>query len=639
VLSRRLGFEDLLRQLPYAEDAHFNAYSTQHELTYPDNTRVDLLREIHSWADGQDERCIFWLNGLAGTGKSTIARTVARSYSNRERLAASFFFSRGRGDVGHAGKFVTSIAAQLACNIPTLKQRIIDAVVERDHVANQSLRDQWHHLVLGPLSKLSDNDCPASLVLVVDALDECNSDENIRIIVQLLAEVRSSTGVRLRVFLTSRPAVSIRHGFRQVADSEHKDVVLLPETELPQLIRAGHQHDQQEIVAEPKLRTRRRIKSVSDPAGKKMQSSLPLLETKPEDMPIVLSGQAETLAEACGWQPGRPKFLWELQAGTPLEETDRRLLGRGAVGEVHEVKVPGCRETMARKRIYLPRIQKQAMRDRVRIKTEVEILRSLNHAHIVKILGCFEEATGRSTFAFCALMYPAADEDLAHFLYEDCQQISEEQKEWISNWYACLASALAYMHAQGIHHEDIKPKNIVHHGRRIYFTDFSSSRRLEAGQDTSTDSPAMASWLFAAPEAMAENGMMLRHGSKTDVYSLGLVFMEMLVVSLNVDIEQMRDVLFGEVRQNMRYCRVINEIAAYLTNLMSPKLSPPLWERCLRDMLDLNRQARPNAEEVLSVLIADPRLGSTESCSCCESKKTALLGVQATASTQPIERV
>ena len=88
---------------------------------------------------------------------------------------------------------MTSLAVQVARNVPALRQRISDAVVERDDVASQSLRDQWHHLVLGPLSKLSDNDCPASLVLVVDALDECDSDSNIRIIVQLLAEARSPT--------------------------------------------------------------------------------------------------------------------------------------------------------------------------------------------------------------------------------------------------------------------------------------------------------------------------------------------------------------------------------------------------------------------------------------------------------------
>jgi hypothetical protein len=76
------------------------------------------------------------------------------------------------------------------------------------------------------LSKLSDKDCPASLVLVVDALDECDSDSNIRIIVQLLAEARSLTRARLRVLLTSRPDVPVRHGFYQIPDAEHQDVVL-----------------------------------------------------------------------------------------------------------------------------------------------------------------------------------------------------------------------------------------------------------------------------------------------------------------------------------------------------------------------------------------------------------------------------
>ncbi|KAJ6192117.1 hypothetical protein J3E72DRAFT_204718, partial [Bipolaris maydis] len=216
-----------LDRLPRAEDAPFNSFAKQHEPACLPDTRVDLLQEIYSWADGQDERCIFWLSGLAGTGKSTIARTVARSYYDKQRLAASFFFSRGGGDAGHAGKFVTSLAVQLARNVPALKQRISDAVAERDDIASQSLRDQWQHLVLRPLSKLSDSSCPASLVLVVDALDECDNDSNIRIIVQLLAEVWSPlTGAWLRVLLTSRPEVPIRHGFKTIADSEHKHVVL-----------------------------------------------------------------------------------------------------------------------------------------------------------------------------------------------------------------------------------------------------------------------------------------------------------------------------------------------------------------------------------------------------------------------------
>ncbi len=189
ILIGHLGLDDLLGRLPCAEDAPFNLYSKQHELSCLPETRVNLLQEIYNWADGQDKQCIFWLNGLAGTEKSTIACTVARRYFEQDRLGASFFFSKGGGDVSHAGKFATSVAMQLANSIPTLHQHICDAIAERSSIASQSLRDQWHHLVFRPLSKLDGNGCYTSYVLVVDALDECDDDNNIQIIVQLLAEV------------------------------------------------------------------------------------------------------------------------------------------------------------------------------------------------------------------------------------------------------------------------------------------------------------------------------------------------------------------------------------------------------------------------------------------------------------------
>lgn len=226
-LSTHSGCVDKpLGRLPYAVEACFNSFTNQHEATCLPGTRVDLLRKIYNWADSQDERCLFWLNGLAGTGKSTIARTVARNYFNKNCLGASFFFSRGGGDVSHADKFVTSIAIQLAHSTPALHQRICDAITERSDIVNQSLRDQWDHLVLHPLSKLDGNDCPSPCVLVIDALDECDNDDNVRIIVRLLAEARSLETVRLRVFLTGRPEIPIRYGICQLPDAEHQDFVL-----------------------------------------------------------------------------------------------------------------------------------------------------------------------------------------------------------------------------------------------------------------------------------------------------------------------------------------------------------------------------------------------------------------------------
>jgi hypothetical protein len=170
--------------------------------------------------------CIFWLNGLAGTGKSTIAQTIAHRYFDENRLGASFFFSRGGGDVSRADKFVTSIAVQLARSVHTLRRHISDAIAEHSDVASRSLHDQWQLIVLGPLSKLAEDSCSSTRVVVVDALDECDDDKNIRIILQLLAETRLLKRVRLRVFLTSRPEVPIRYGFYQLAETERRDMVL-----------------------------------------------------------------------------------------------------------------------------------------------------------------------------------------------------------------------------------------------------------------------------------------------------------------------------------------------------------------------------------------------------------------------------
>lgn len=80
--------------------------------------------------------------------------------------------------------------------------------------------------MLSPVSKLDGNGCETLYVLVVDALDECDNDDDIRIILRLLANVRSLERVQLRVFLISRPEIPIRRGIYQISDKGHQEFVL-----------------------------------------------------------------------------------------------------------------------------------------------------------------------------------------------------------------------------------------------------------------------------------------------------------------------------------------------------------------------------------------------------------------------------
>ena len=116
---------------------------------------------------------------MAGTGKSTIARTIAREFYDQGRLGASFFLSRGEGDRSYTKKFFTTIARQLADKETVLKHYISEAIEEHGDIANQSLSDQWNYLIYQPLSKLATSSSKLSLLLVVDALDECESENNI----------------------------------------------------------------------------------------------------------------------------------------------------------------------------------------------------------------------------------------------------------------------------------------------------------------------------------------------------------------------------------------------------------------------------------------------------------------------------
>lgn len=163
---------------------------------------------------------------MAGTGKSTIAHTVAYQYFKQRRLAASFFFSRGGGDVGNARKFVTTIAVQLASHIPPVQRHICNVLTEHSTITSQSLADQWRLLVLGPLLKLDGTDTFQSYIVVIDALDECEGESYVRIILRLLAETQSLKTVRLRVLITSRPEIPLRYGFCQIPETEHYDFIL-----------------------------------------------------------------------------------------------------------------------------------------------------------------------------------------------------------------------------------------------------------------------------------------------------------------------------------------------------------------------------------------------------------------------------
>lgn len=228
-----MGLDD---KLPIVHGAAFDSYVEQHEDECLPGTRIDILRQIKEWASSPQGKCIFWLNGMAGTGKSTISRTVAKSFKQAKLLGASFFFKRGEGDRGNSTKLFPTIARQLVISIPQLIPGIQKAISDDPDLAGKSLKEQFDKLLIQPLLDLEQpvEQIP-NTVVVIDALDECDVDSDIRLILQLLPRLRELSAVNLRAFLTSRPDLPIRLGFSEIRNQVYQDLVL---HEIPEAVTA-----------------------------------------------------------------------------------------------------------------------------------------------------------------------------------------------------------------------------------------------------------------------------------------------------------------------------------------------------------------------------------------------------------------
>lgn len=196
-----------------AEGASFDSQLQEHEPTCLPNTRVDVLQKIMSWVEDPNAERIFWLNGMAGTGKSTISRTISRSLSDTGKFGASFFFKKGEADRGVLSKLFTTIASDLLSWRPATIPHIRAALDDDPTIVTKTASEQFKRLVLEPLRRaLADN---KPTVIVIDALDECEPDDDIRLLIRLVAQFKpdASRGP-IKFFLTSRPELPTRLEFR-----------------------------------------------------------------------------------------------------------------------------------------------------------------------------------------------------------------------------------------------------------------------------------------------------------------------------------------------------------------------------------------------------------------------------------------
>jgi tRNA A-37 threonylcarbamoyl transferase component Bud32 len=190
-----------------------------------------------------------------------------------------------------------------------------------------------------------------------------------------------------------------------------------------------------------------------------------------------------------------------------------RVLGKGAAGEVYQ-----ARDTLLRTVIAVKLLKREYSADpdaMVRLSREVTLSRDLSHPNILKVYHLGDDRGQK----YVTMQY-VAGANLATILSRE-SPLAIARALTIG---AKLAAALEAAHEASVIHRDIKPSNILLDGAdEPRIADFGLARLMQ-GPELTRDGVFLGTPLYASPEQIRGEPL----DARSDVYSLGIVFFEML---------------------------------------------------------------------------------------------------------------
>ncbi|CEL56820.1 Vegetative incompatibility protein HET-E-1 OS=Podospora anserina GN=HET-E1 PE=4 SV=1 [Rhizoctonia solani AG-1 IB] len=191
-----------------------------------EGTRIGVLNDLNNWLHDPGSSSIYWLNGMAGTGKTTIAATFCERVERRKILAASFFCTRSSAECMDVTRIVPTIAYELARYSIPFRSALCNILEQDPDIGAKNILKQFEKLLKEPLQKAKDS-MPENLVIVIDALDECENQNGVELVLDML--FRHAAQVPVKFLVTSRPEPEIF--IKMAAHANAREVLRLHEIE------------------------------------------------------------------------------------------------------------------------------------------------------------------------------------------------------------------------------------------------------------------------------------------------------------------------------------------------------------------------------------------------------------------------
>jgi len=183
-------------------------------------TRESLLTHIMAWVTNQSEQKdtgnMYWIYGLPGIGKTSLAHSMCASLHEERHLTGAFFCQRDGQDLREPRNILPTLIYKLAEIFPPFRTIVAERLRSDTNLTPESMKDS---LLLDFIRDLPRHP-QRTLVFVIDALDECGDDPGRRDLLKSLAGA-AAYAPWLKIIITSRPEVDIQRFFDAPARSSY----------------------------------------------------------------------------------------------------------------------------------------------------------------------------------------------------------------------------------------------------------------------------------------------------------------------------------------------------------------------------------------------------------------------------------
>ncbi len=187
-----------------------------------DGTRQSLLNRIMDWVTNKSgpqdvlQSNAYWLYGSPGIGKTAIAHSICASLHERNHLAGAFFCRRDDPNLSEPMNILPTFINKLAIILPPFRTIVAKSLGDDPNLTPESMKGALFLEFIRSLPPHLEH----TLVLVVDALDECGNTRSRPGILKVLMDA-AAQAQWLKIIITSRTEVDIQHFFDTLGQSSY----------------------------------------------------------------------------------------------------------------------------------------------------------------------------------------------------------------------------------------------------------------------------------------------------------------------------------------------------------------------------------------------------------------------------------